>query len=54
MELYLSIALGIFIGEIGKKAIQQAEDWWWKFKHRNDPPSPLSKWLGSLDEEDTI
>jgi len=52
MELYLSIALGIFIGEIGKKFLYHLEEWIWKFRHRNDLPY-LPKWMVK-DEEDTI
>ena len=53
MELYISIALGIFIGEIGKKVINLIEDWIWNFKRRNNP-SRLEELLANLDGKDDI
>ena len=35
MSLYLAIALGITIGEIGKLVINEAERLIWNLRHRN-------------------
>jgi len=53
MELYISIALGIFLGEIGKRVIYQVEDWIWKFKRRNNPIR-LQELLSNLDGKEVL
>lgn len=54
MELYLAIALGLTLGELGKKIIWTTEEQIWKLKHRNDKPSPFARWAMSLDDEEEL
>lgn len=35
MELYISIALGIMLGELSKELIYRIQNLWWSFKNRN-------------------
>ena len=51
MELYVSIAVGIMLGELGKEIIYRIQNAWWTFRHRKDPKHGLRKWLE--DTEDT-
>ena len=51
MELYVSIAVGIMLGELGKEIIYRIQNAWWTIRHRKDPKHWLRKWLE--DTEDT-
>ena len=44
MELYLSIALGIILGELGKELLYRIQNLWWSFKNRNKLKTALYKW----------
>ena len=51
MELYVSIAVGIMLGEVGKELIYRIQNAWWTFKHRKDPKYGFANWF--KDTEDT-
>lgn len=53
MELYLAIALGLTLGELGKKIIWAAEEQIWKFKNK-DKPSFLNAWLKDLEDDEEL
>ena len=44
MELYLSIALGIVLGELGKELLYRIQNLWWSLKNRNKIKPVLYKW----------
>jgi hypothetical protein len=44
MELYLSIALGIVLGELGKELLYRIQNLWWSFKNRNKIKPDFFKW----------
>lgn len=44
MELYLSIALGIVLGELGKELLYRIQNLWWSLKNRNKLKPVLYKW----------
>jgi len=55
MELWLSIAIGLTLGELGKNVIQMIENKWWLYRHRKDEPSTLTKLLfGDKFEEEEL
>lgn len=54
MELYLAIALGLTLGELGKKIIWATEEQIWKFRHRKDKPSFLDTWLKDLEDDEEL
>ena len=55
MELWLSIAIGLTLGELSKNTIQMIENKWWLYRHRKDKSSVLSKLLfGDKFEEEEL
>jgi hypothetical protein len=44
MELYLSIAVGIVLGELGKELLYRIQNLWWSLKNRNKLKPVLYKW----------
>ena len=50
MELYVSIAIGIMLGELGKEIIYRIQNAWWTLKNRNKPKYQSLKDLNN-DEE---
>ncbi len=44
MELYLSIAIGIVLGELGKELIYRIQNALWSLKNRNKLKPGLFKW----------
>ena len=54
MELYLAIALGVTLGEVGKRIIWAIEELMWKFKHRKHEPSFLSKWIENAEDDEEL
>ena len=44
MELYISIALGIILGELGKELIYRIQNLWWSFRNRNKLKPDFFKW----------
>lgn len=44
MELYISIALGIMLGELGKELIYRIQNLWWSFRNRNKLKPDFFKW----------
>ena len=50
MELYLSIAVGIVLGELGKELLYRIQNLWWSFKNRNKIKPDFFKW----DETDEL
>ena len=44
MELYLSIALGIVLGELGKELIYRIQNLWWSFRNRNKLKPDFFNW----------
>lgn len=49
MELYLAIAIGVTLGELGKKLIWLFEDLAWRFRTRKNPDR--YRFVPGLDEE---
>ena len=57
MGLYISIALGIVLGELGKELLYRIQNAWWSFRHRKDvkSTSTLDRLLfGSKFEEEEL
>ena len=50
MELYLSIALGITLGQLGKMLIDFIENKWWVYRHPKHK-SLLKLWQEDLDSD---
>ena len=44
MELYVSIAIGIMLGELGKELLYRIQNLWWSFKNRNKIKPDFFKW----------
>ena len=51
MELYLAIALGITLGELGKELIYRIQNGLWTLKNRNNPKY---QWLKDLDNDEEL
>jgi hypothetical protein len=44
MELYISIAIGIVLGELGKELLYRIQNAWWSFKNRSKLKPNFYRW----------